>query len=517
MPRKHSKVQYSKPTIPVHPSLTSSSSSALPHHGSHTQSTAPSTSVNDLIQHLRRSQAPSSPERPLSDAGPHPTVHPSLNAILQVPNTPAPRPRLQHDTRRQRGLAGPPSPPPPPRSWLEDSIHNPDRQTKISDTDMNTSENMRRLDRLPGIRLPSQHTLVHQTIKGLAKNWSWHLQYDQYYLATLPQHIKEALLIYIAVNSSIGLSRSGLELLFLDDTELDNATGGQAISHLDLSGAAIKDVSKCLEKQCSRPTSRTLSTLIPDTWDAPEPDIPQSLTTARFPCLTHLSLAHILSPSWRALLAALPHLHPLTHLSLAYWPAPSLTPNAQTATTSSPIGSIQYGGSGFYSASDGDWSEAAGILRRLSRSTLCLRWLDLEGCASWVSALAWKDTLGGGGVEWAGAWRSVETVRCVQTRRPLLPAEVKKALAVTFCRRARADANRVVRSQGETWEGSHEWNAELERMVYREKVYAKDFLDREAAVRMVERMVIVDRGAMHLKAPVFVKTDLGMAERKVGW
>ncbi|KAF2647938.1 hypothetical protein K491DRAFT_671419 [Lophiostoma macrostomum CBS 122681] len=52
-------------------------------------------------------------------------------------------------------------------------------------------------------------------------------------------------------------------------------------------------------------------------------------------------------------------------------------------------GAVALGGSHFYSELDGDWHEAANILRRLSKNTYCLQWLDLEGCA-WIQALTWE-------------------------------------------------------------------------------------------------------------------------------
>ncbi|MCJ1422064.1 hypothetical protein MMC32_008433, partial [Xylographa parallela] len=471
MPKKYNRIQYSKPNIPVHPSL--SSSTGPSHHGAHTQAPESSKSVNDLIQHLRRSQAPPTIERSHSDSNPHPSVHPSLKSILQVPDTPAPRPRPQTAVRRrQRGPAGPP----PPRSWLVDSIHAP-RSLRDGSASADAAHHVaRRLDRLPGIYLPDEHTLMDQTLKSMAKHWTWHLQYDQYYLATLPELLKQALLAYIAVYSPHPPTRSALELLFLDETALDDATGSEAITHLDLSGAAIlKDLSRIFEKPAPAPTAAEEDRpSIPDTWDAPSPT-PFSAPTTRFPALTHLSLAHPPSPSWRALLSALPHLRSLTHLSLAHWPAPSLTPNAKTATLASPTGNVQYGASDMYSASDGNWSEAAGLLRRLGRGTLCLKWLDLDGCAAWIPALRWTDGDGAGGVDWTGAWRGVETVRCAQGWVP---------------RGWDGPTEADLRTREEPRdEAAQEWDVQAERRRYRERVAKEAWVQREVEVRRVEAWV----------------------------
>jgi hypothetical protein len=69
---------------------------------------------------------------------------------------------------------------------------------------------------------------------------------------------------------------------------------------------------------------------------------------------------------------------------------PTTTPNSKTAFIQHRHASISVGGSHIYSALDGDWHEAANILRKLSNNTYCLKWLDLEGCNEWLPALTWK-------------------------------------------------------------------------------------------------------------------------------
>lgn len=67
-----------------------------------------------------------------------------------------------------------------------------------------------------------------------------------------------------------------------------------------------------------------------------------------------------------------------------------------------------------YSAFENNWVEAAGVLRRFSKTTYCLKWLDLEGCSDWIPALSWNgiDLEGNfhaaAGPEWTGAWRGLE-------------------------------------------------------------------------------------------------------------
>ncbi|CAI7573099.1 unnamed protein product [Penicillium palitans] len=146
----------------------------------------------------------------------------------------------------------------------------------------------------------------------------------------------------------------------------------------------------------------------------PAPSIPKAITqTLRFPELRALSLAHPKrsAASWTGLLNLLGNLPTLTHLSLAHWPIPCRNPRAATAR-------IRGSAARFLTpdALDNNWAEAASVLRQLSRSTYCLKWLDLEGCGEWLPALKWVDEDPDGfpqnpdnvGPEWNGSWRDVE-------------------------------------------------------------------------------------------------------------
>lgn len=410
MPKKHHNPTFRKPASSAHPSLASSSTPFK--NGNHSPDTA-SPSVNDLIHHLRRTQATSHGNR--DELIPTRTVHPSLKRILQVADTPPPRPRpgmRPIGSRSARGPAGPP----PPTSWLNSSIHAPkhlrDGITKGRAQRMVPN----RLDRLPGTKIPDQSSLLHQCLKSLARNWNWHVEYDEYYLATMPVDLKATLLSYIAVYG-YGLTIDGLRTLFLNDIELDGATGSEETTHLDLAGFAI--TFKQLDQYFTKPPPTPAQPSTPpelSSWENSADTIHSlPLPTSPFPNLTHLSLSNPPPTiTWPQLLSFAPNLATLTHLSLAHWPTPSLTPNAaaQEAKISSKYAPspIRYGCSDFYSASDGDWSEAAGVLMRLSRATYCLKWLDLEGCGPWLEALSWEGEFGGG-VEWCGGWRGVETIR----------------------------------------------------------------------------------------------------------
>ena len=89
-------------------------------------------------------------------------------------------------------------------------------------------------------------------------------------------------------------------------------------------------------------------------------------------------------------------------------PNPTMSPNSATAYRETPQGNVNAGASNFYSSFDNDWTEAASILRRLSKSAYCLKWLDLTGCFPWVQALTYDQ------IDWFGAWRALETVKIGQ-------------------------------------------------------------------------------------------------------
>lgn len=410
MPKKRT-FQYAKPASAPHPSLASHSRQDTSRH-SNSGSDATAASVNDLIRHLRRTQTTateSPPSHPQEDLNAH-TVHPSLKAILDVPDTPAPRPRPGMPNARWRRVRGPAGPP-PPKSWLEKRSGGAAHLPKTSGPDHRLTD--KHVGSMPGAYFPQERSLEHLVLKSLAKNWQWHTRYDQFHLATLPVRHKETLLTYISAYNNRGIDVSGLDLLFLDESELDGATGSENITHLDLGTSVGRAIS--MEELKGVLMKRTFEIMkpweaedIPESWDD-DAHLATSLCISRFPALTHLSLSNPANVSWKGLLNLSQHLATITHLSLAFWPTPSMTPNSKTAYRESPAGNIDYGASNFYSNTDGDYSEAAGVLKRLSKATYCLQWLDLTGCSEWVQVLGRQD-----GPDWAGAWRGLETVKVGQ-------------------------------------------------------------------------------------------------------
>lgn len=270
-----------------------------------------------------------------------------------------------------------------------------------------------KIEQLPDSILPNHGSLLHTALKALAVNWDWHVHYDQHYLATIPVRCKEALLSYIARYSPAGIDKAGLALLFLDDTELEDATGVDELTHLDLSTSVgqrlkLKQLKDLLGGKKAIPAGGETSDAVPESWDTPD-SLNALSGLPRFHSLTHLSLSHPTNTAtWKGLLDLAPDLVTITHLSLAYWPTPTLSPNSATAYRVTPQGNVNYGASSFYSDMDDDWTEAASILRRLSKSTYCLKWLDLTGCFPWVQAL--KSDL----MDWCGAWRALETIKIGQ-------------------------------------------------------------------------------------------------------
>ncbi|KAL8868206.1 MAG: hypothetical protein Q9174_005140, partial [Haloplaca sp. 1 TL-2023] len=370
MPKKRIPPHFSKPQTAVHPSI--SGSRHNDRNGSQGNSNA-DKSVNDLLQHLRVAQASAaSPAEPPSDVNPR-TFHPSVMDILQIPPTPAPRPRPGTRLAFSQGRRRPPGPA-APRSWAETSNRAPVPNQEAFPQHSGAlvqRYHLKMVGKLPGLHFPSDRSLQHQTLASLAKHWDWHVEYDQYYLALLPVRYKQLLLSYIGRHSPNGINVQGLETLFLDESSLDEVTGTDGLTHLDLASSvgcclSLKELKNFLTRnndvQTANPTAS--SSPIPESWDATTTTIPLSPTTpssSLLATLTHLSLANP-HPSirWHHLLSLSPALSTLTHLSLAHWPIPTLTPNSSTAFCATPKGDVAYGDHSYYTHTlDQDFSSAA--------------------------------------------------------------------------------------------------------------------------------------------------------------
>lgn len=244
MPKKHHrKPLLTKPADRVvHHTLLSSSSrdnngavTANSNNGSSTSAAAEhEPSVNDLIDHLRRTQVLSSPRTssPLrnrtniaSTLSPR-TVHPSIRSLFELPETPPPRPRPNSGVGRRRVRRTPG--PPPPSSWLNGggrADHDGGADSSVASTTATSAteaHQMRnviyRLERLPGAVFRGKGGLMDTVLRAMALNWAWHVEYDGLFLARLPCSVKVLLLSYLAVYSRgarMDWAMKGLAPLFL--------------------------------------------------------------------------------------------------------------------------------------------------------------------------------------------------------------------------------------------------------------------------------------------------------------
>ena len=412
MPKKHNQNFNLSRSNYVHPSL----KSAKPNHGE-ASSAAATRGVNERLNQLRLSQSPkASPEKvdQITAAVTQKSVPPNLRAVLNIPETATPRPK---PGVRRRRLPGQPAGPAAPQSWMERSQHAPAyaraqarKRARYSAESLNARLRPSNVSSLPGVEMPARGSLLDQAFKVMAMDWDFVSEYEQMNLPTIPVRLKGILLSYLsAFGPEIGISVGDLRLLFhTDNSEFAGATGTHDFKRLDLTGLIWGDLTlPGLEKYLASADKAKFAVRrksggvelqqaeVLDSWDQEAPEISPALSNGRFSALTHLSLAKPdpNSPSlWSSLLSTTGNLPTITHLSLAYWPAPSLTPNSNTASVharGSPR-PIQLSGTGFYSHTlDNDYSEASNILRRLSLNTICLEWLDLEGCGDWWLALIW--------------------------------------------------------------------------------------------------------------------------------
>ena len=364
------------------------------------------------------------------------SVHPSLRNVLDIPESASPRPRpgmnLSRGPTRERRIPGPP----PPQSWLLQSKHASKERKPYTDEERTLHHQS---IKLPGAYFLNDSSLQHAIVKAQAINWNWHAENDHFSLVLIPTRLRETLLSYLsifAVGDTQLANKPPLHILFPvrgsahHCMELEER---QEVTRLDLTGAlgvwlswlGLRKALLVTESTPRQPVSQSLlsnsandvTQEVPDSWEdveasqnqtPPQPQsvstsgIPKSIHTLAFPNLRHLSLA--LEPnsvpsdvSWSGLLGVASHLHTLESLSLAYWPLPTYTPAAAAtfATISSNLLGTQrriaYGGTNMYSAQENDWRESSGILRSLSRSLYCLKWLDLTGCVTWLPALIWED------------------------------------------------------------------------------------------------------------------------------
>lgn len=350
---------------------------------------ATTPSVNDLLRSLRAADAAAAADRPYEPPVLAPSMPASIRQLLGVPDTPSPPPR-----RRQSRLEPPqgPAPPPPPGPW-------PHRCRGC-------------VDGLPGLaRVPPPSSLAATCLRRLARNWRFHRGYDRYYLAALPTGLRVLLLSYVArYGPDDGVGYEGLKALLRPrDDMLDAFAGNGDFCRLDLAGSVGRSLSFQQLRDLVAPPGNAAQQ---ESWEA-APSVPPALQ----PPLHSLKILSLADPppgiQWSKLLAFALCVPTLTHLSLANWPAPSVAPNCNAAKAPPLTGfpPDQYpGATNFYSLSlDGDYSDAAMVLRRLSNALYCLEWLSLDGCDGWANALRWN-TADAPGIDWKRSWGKVRVV-----------------------------------------------------------------------------------------------------------
>ncbi|GAB7357309.1 hypothetical protein MBLNU459_g8271t1 [Dothideomycetes sp. NU459] len=359
MPKKHRQSFLSANPNKVLQSSSSSSSNG----GKATAEEKAHISVNERLSQLRLAQAsPASAERKreLAELSNQKSLPPSLGQVLGL------------------RTSAPPKPKPGVRNRIP--IHSLYR-LGIMERDLQHGD-------LSG-------SLSHITLRVAAESWDAIIQDCPEYLEYLPIHLRVLLLSYLTMyGPEEGLDIESLGALF---------PGPADVTCLDLSGLvgwgfSLKELRKWLTRPAKEATNLGLHSSavesVAELWD--DGDTAEAPVIPLFPALntgshylTRLSLANPpQSISWSDLLFLSKDLHAITHLSLAFWPLPTRTPNMTTATYVSKDGSEHAaGGTSLYSALDDDFAESAVILRQLSENTYCLRWLDLEGCSGWIGAL----------------------------------------------------------------------------------------------------------------------------------
>jgi hypothetical protein len=502
MPKKHRHSSSSiKPVNTLHPSLSHSAAS------SSAQQTPAPQGVSERLARLRlesarssssspsRSASASSHSTPLDSFDPVRNASPGLGGSQHAPSRQEPVAR----TRLSRWAAGPP----PPASWLV--AH----RRKIEQTHASARIPLEGgIGSVPGVPEIPKRSLQDYVLRSMARNIKFHLEYDGEYLLELSETLRMALVHYVAVLGSEPVTLELLNLLFGRITDNDQ-TPNMGIHVLDLThsvGTAMT-LGQLGRFICPSNASKKVATLaIEESWDA-APLVP-SLNN-RFPALTHLSLANPASNIlWADLLNFVKRVPTLTHLSLASWPAPTLTPNSITATTTSTFApGVQTSGTGFYSnAIDRDWREATGILRRLSKATYCLEYLDLTGCNIWVPAIAHfsehdspasSDTDDADskpaeqGIEWTTSWRSMKTVVVAQSWMPKLSREGQKLFRLEKYRKDFYLGMKNVESF--FMDSSDKGKDDYERILQSRKKAYEDWVHCENATRLSMGMVNDER------------------------
>ena len=410
-------------------------------------------SVNELLSHLRLSQASSIPPHAAHRRGQPRSHHPSVATFLGADPNPIPlRPRSRIPLGVRATPRGAFAGPPPPSSWVRAVTAAAQTPGTLVTTHPIQDEDQAgaRLDvdvyRLPGMTRVGERSLIHYALIALARNWEWVVVYERYYLRYLRPGLKALLGAYVGAYGG-GLGKDSLNVLYpLQSTPLEVENRKQK---RDTDGSESGAPNREEEGGINIGNANANANELLDTWEASS-DSADMADPYGLSGVTHLDLSHSLgkplltlrslerflfsgnllppadlqtdifgAASIESLVPRL-HLPSLTHLSLAY-PSKSLPPSS--LWTISVTHSIPYVLSfiptlthlslaGWPPPESLSAQTVPATMMRLSRGTYCLKWLDLS---EWYKSVMEKVFMGlENEVEmdciWGGWWRGVGTV-----------------------------------------------------------------------------------------------------------
>ena len=366
----------------------------------HQNGTAHVPSVNERLQDLRRVEGKdaAAKKRALQETVNQRSLPPETQEILGHSPMVSPKPKQDPCPRSRERLRAAPGPA-APNSWARSAIppaRDATEQRRSSRHDTGGDNRFKpqevfRFARLAGcprnsIALDGVSSLSHMASKVLARLSCTFDNHDYAALGVIPLRLRLDLLSYIGIYRP-SLPHAAFKALLQGHEDILALDLAGLIGHSDLM------ISK-VQKSLGPSSSSTDLDALPESWDAEvlvDSSLHASLQPSRLSHLTHLCLSHPgPSVSWPDLLAFTKTTPQLTHLSLAYWPRPTLTPNlAATQVADQRNPRLGFPGSIRSRDLSSDIAESASVIRQLSANLLCLQWLDLDGCTPWIRALAW--------------------------------------------------------------------------------------------------------------------------------
>ncbi|KAI9889300.1 MAG: hypothetical protein M1814_005607 [Vezdaea aestivalis] len=372
-----------------------------------------SSTVNDLITRSRQTALSSVEAR---EAGQRfaalaatKSLHPSLKEFFDIPDIPTPRPRINDTRARLQQMCSPVARESMTISLKERSIRDPYflGPYEVERTEVPFEGFLPVQPQIP------RRSLLHLTLRALAKNWRQHVEGEGSYLADLPERLKSIVLGYIArEHPSNGLLFGDLLCLYptqereenvlavsgRDTLELSGSIGhsitGQQLASFLMVGSKASTKDQDSEVQVPRdqePEERNVPMMNDKTDSVADIGLWEEqliqLEHRPFDGLTRLSLANP-GPNfgWDELLGLREILCQCTHLSLAYWSMPAYRPGLRREQEQMLP------------------SRAMITIQSLAEATPLLQWLDLTGCSEWFGLLFGSE----GQFKWNQLWRHLK-------------------------------------------------------------------------------------------------------------